>query len=122
MNTPADNPRSLAVTASWFSLGLAVGCACGFVAFSVVDQQVSFAHTGQGVLTGVLPRCFLYVMWAGEALAIVAGAGSFLSIRRNDIVAGAIAGIVARSLCGIAAGLFAGVILWLYVGHRVTGF
>jgi hypothetical protein len=90
--------------------------------FAAVDEQLSFAHTRQGVLTGILPRCILYLLWAGEGLAIFTGVGSFLCIRRNDIAAGAIVGIIARSLIGIAVGLFAGIILWLYVGHRVIGF
>ena len=122
MNLPTDNPQSLAVRASWLAFGLAVGCACGFMIFSAVDEQVSFAHTRHGVLTGLLPRCFLYFLWAGEGLAVVTGIGSLFCIRRRDIAAGAVVGIVARGLIGTAVGLFAGVILWLYVGHRVIGF
>lgn len=61
-------------------------------------------------------------MWAGEALAVFVGAGSFLLIRRNDFASKAIVGIVARSLGGIAVGLFGTLFLWLVVGHIVVGF
>jgi hypothetical protein len=82
----------------------------------------TFGRTRQGVLTGFLPRTVLYVLWAGEALAVVVGLGSFLLIARKDIASKAIIGIVARSLCGIAVGLCGGLVLWLIVGHIVTGF
>jgi len=42
------------------------------------------------------------VAWAGEALAIVVGIGSFLLIGKKDKNSEPIIGIVARSLCGIA--------------------
>jgi hypothetical protein len=122
MNLAPAQPRSLAAKASWVSLGLALGCACAFLVFSVIDEAIGFAHTRQGVLTGFLPRAALWMMWAGTGLAVITGIGSFLFIRRPDITSKAIIGIVARSLCGIGAGLCGCVVLWLYVGHRVIGF
>jgi hypothetical protein len=83
--------RSLAVKASWTTLGLAFGCAEVFLMGQVVNQISPFAHSPRGLLTGVVPRAGLYVLWAGE--------------------------IVARSLCGIAAGLFGTAFLWLVVGR-----
>jgi hypothetical protein len=122
MNSPTDKPRSLAARASWASFGLAFGCGLAFLMFQAVNQSSPFDHTRQGVLTGFLPRTILYMLWAGEALAVVVGLGSFLLIRRDDIASMAIVGIVARSLCGIAAGLFGTLVLWLVVGHIVIGF
>jgi ABC-type Mn2+/Zn2+ transport system permease subunit len=63
-----------------------------------------FDRTRQGVLTGLLPRTGLYLLWVVEPLAVVSGIGSFLLIRRNDVASETIIGIVARSLCGIAVG------------------
>jgi len=122
MNSPTDQPRSLSVKASWASLGLALGCACIFVVFRVVEQMSPFEQTKHGLLTGFLPRTVLFVLWAGEALAVVIGIGSFLLIRRKDITAKAMVGIVARSLIGIALGLFGVLFLWLWIGHVVIGF
>ena len=81
---------------------------------------VRFETNERGLLAGFLPRATLYVLWAGEALAVVVV--SFLLIRRHDIVSKAIIGIVARSLCGIAVGLIGTVVLRLIVGHIVIGF
>ena len=122
MNPPTAKQRSLAAEASWTALGLAVGCAAIFFVFYLIDQSTRFDRTSQGLLTGIVPRTILYVLWAGEALAVVAGVASFLLIRRNDVTSQAIAGIVARSLCGIATGLGGTVVLWLVVGHSVIGF
>jgi|GEM_PF-2149305 len=122
MNSPTDNRRSIAVKASWVSFGLALGCLCIFFVFQQVDQIVPFDRTKQGLLTGFLPRTGLYVLWAGEAFAVVAGIGSFLLIRRKDIASEAIIGIVVRSLCGIAVGLYGVIFLGLIVGHIVGGF
>ena len=83
---------------------------------------VRFETNERGLLAGFLPRATLYVLWAGEALAVVVGVVSFLLIRRHDIVSKAIIGIVARSLCGIAVGLIGTVVLRLIVGHIVIGF
>ena len=88
----------------------------------MVDQVLSFDRTKQGVLTGLLPRSILYVLWGGEALAVVIGIVSFLLIRQDDVTSKAIILIVARSLCGIVAGLFGTLVLWLVVGHIVIGF
>jgi hypothetical protein len=87
-----------------------------------MDQSTRFERTSQGLLTGIVPRMVLYVLWAGEALAVVVGIGSFPLIRKDDITSKVIVGIVARSLCGIAAGLCGTVFLWLIVGHSVIGF
>lgn len=122
MNAPAKTTRSLAANISWVSLGLAVGCACAFIVFCVFDESTGFAHTRRGILTGLLPRTSLWLMWAGTALAVIAGLGSFVLIRRPDITSQAIIGIVVRSLCGIIIGLGECVVLWLHVGHRVVGF
>ncbi len=122
MNSPTDNRRSIAAKASWASLGLALGCLCLNFIFVKVDQMPPFDRTTQGLLTGLLPRTGLCVLWAGEAFAVVAGIGSFLLIRRKDIASDAIIGIVARSLCGIAVGLYGVIVLWLIVGHLVIGF
>jgi hypothetical protein len=88
----------------------------------MVDQMASFDRTKQGVLTGLVPRTALYVVWAGEALAAIVGIGSFLLIRRGDRESHAIVGIAVRSLCGIGFGLCGTVVLWLVVGHLVIGF
>ena len=123
MNAPAKTTRSLAAKISWVSLGLAVGCVCALVVFEVLDEMIGFAHnTPHGILTGVLPRGALWVMWAGTGLAVIVGLGSFVLIRRPDIASKAITGIVVRSLIGIGVGLCECVVLWLYVGHRVIGF
>ena len=122
MNSPTDNRRSNAAKASWASLGLALGCLCLYFVFQQVDQMSPFDRTRQGLLTDFLPRTGLYVLWAGEAFAVVAGVGSFLLIRRKDFASDAIIGIVARSLCGIAVGLYGVIVLWLIVGHIVIGF
>ena len=123
MNSPTDQPQSLAAKASWFCLGLGFGCSSILLLFLVVDQTLSpFDQTRHGVLTGFLPRTVLFVLWAGEALAAVVGIGSFMLIRREDITSKAIGGIVARSLGGIVVGSFGVLFLWLYVGHRVIGF
>ena len=121
MNTETEQPRSPAAKASWAALVLALGCACGYLISVVVNQISPFDHTKHGVLTGLLPRTVLYVLWAGEGLAVVLGVASFLLIRKGDIVSQAIFGIVARSLCGIIVGLFGTLVLWLVVGH-VHGF
>ena len=121
MNAPAKTTRSLAAKISWVSLGLAVGCVCALVAFDVIDETFQLAQTRRGVLAGFLPRTALWLMWAGTALAVIAGLGSFVLIR-PDITSKAIIGIVVRSLCGIIVGLGGCVVLWLYVGHRVIGF
>lgn len=122
MNAPATTTRSLAAKVSWVSLVLAVGCVCAFIVFGVIDETFQFAQTRRGVLAGFLPRTALWLMWAGTALAVIAGLGSFVLIRRPDITSKAIIGIVARSLMGILIGLCGCVVLWLYVGHRVVGF
>ena len=123
MNSPTHRPRSLAAKGSWASLGLALGCAGIFLLFQVVDQLSPFDRERvRGVLTGFLPRAVLCALWAGEALAVIVGMGSFLLLRREDITSQAIIGIVARGLCGIAAGLFGVVFFWLIVGHIVIGF
>jgi hypothetical protein len=122
MSSLTDKPRSLAVKTSWGSIGVALGCVGLFLLFQLVDQAVSFEHTKMGVLTGFLPRAALLLMWGGEALAVLAGAVGFLLIRREDVAAGAMAGIVARNLCGIAVGSAGTLFLWLVVGHVVFGF
>jgi hypothetical protein len=99
------NQRSLAVKASWTALVLALACAGVFLIGQMTNQISPFEQSPRGLLTGFVPRAGLYVLWAGEALAVVVGIGSFLLIRRHDIASKAIIGIVARSLCGIAAGL-----------------
>ena len=40
-----------------------------------------FDRTRQGLLTGLLPRTGLYVLWAGEAVAVIVGIGNFLFVR-----------------------------------------
>ena len=122
MNSPTDKPRSLAVKASWTSLGLAFACGGVFLMGQVANQISPFEHSPRGLLTGFVPRTGLYVLWGGEALAVVVGIGSFLLIWRENIAAKSIVGVVARSLCGIAAGLIGTVFLWLVVGHIVIGF
>ena len=117
MNTETEQPRSPAAKASWAALVLALGCACGYLICVVVSQNSPFFQTKHGVLTLTV----LYVLWAGEGLAVVLGVASFLLIRKGDMVPVAIVGIVARSLCGIIVGLFGTLVLWLVVGH-VHGF
>jgi hypothetical protein len=122
MSSPADQPKSLAVRASWGALNLSLGCGVLFIALLMMDQALQFERTSNGVLMGFLPRTVLCVLWAGEALAVLVGAGSFLLIRRHDIESKAVIGIVLRSLGGIVAGLFGTLVLWLFVGHWVFGF
>lgn len=122
MTSPTEEPRSLAVKASWISVGLAIGCAGAFILFSAIDEMIGLAHTRHGILTGSLPRATLWMMWAGTGAAVITGFGSFVLIRRPDITSKAIIGIVARSLIGVTVGLSACIVLWLYVGHRVIGF
>jgi hypothetical protein len=121
LTTPArckgQQMRTVAVKASWASLGLALGCMCIFFIWQQLDEMSPFNRTKQGVLTGFLPGAVLYGLWAGEALAVVVGIGSFLLIRRKDITSKAIIGIVMRTLCGIAVGLFGVIFFWLIVGH-----
>jgi hypothetical protein len=90
--------------------------------FQELDQIAPFERTRQGLLTGVLPRTGLCVLWAGVALAVIVGIGSFLLIRTEDVTSKVIIGIVARSLGAIAVGLFGVILLWLVVGHIVVGF
>ncbi|MBC7817406.1 MAG: hypothetical protein IAG10_10995 [Planctomycetaceae bacterium] len=122
MTSPTQQPRSRAVKATWVSLGLAFGCGLVFLIGQVVNQIAPFEQTPRGLLVGFLPRAGLYILWAGEALAVIAGLASLLLIRRADITSKAVIGIVAGSLCGIAAGLFGTVFFWLIVGHIVIGF
>lgn len=122
MNSPEAIRGTVAKKSSWTSVGLSLGCAGVFLVFLMMDQMSPFDRTRQGVLTGFLPRTVLFLVWTGEALAVIVGIGSFLLIRREDRDANAIVGIVARSLCGIAVGLFGTVVLWLVVGHMVIGF
>ncbi len=99
-----------------------LGCLCVFYAFQQIDQISPFDRTSQGLLTGFMPRTGLYVLWAGEVLAVVVGIGSFLLIHQRDISSAATVGITARSLCGIGIGLFGIILLWQIVGHIVIGF
>ena len=122
MNSPTDPPRSLAAKASWASLGLALGGVGGCFFLQLLNLIVRFESNERGVLVSFLPRTTLYVLWAAEALAIVVGLVSFLLIRRHDIAAKAVIGIVVKSLCGIVVGLIGTVVLWLIVGHIVIGF
>ncbi len=115
-------PRSRAVKATWASLGLAFGCGLVFLLGQLVNQISPFEHSPRGLLTGFVPRAGLYLLWAGEALAVVVGLASLLLIRRTDIDTKAVVGIVAGSLCGIAVGLFGTIFFWLVVGHIVIGF
>jgi hypothetical protein len=122
MSSSAETSRSIATYVSWTSVLLAAGGVVCFLVFQVVDEFAPFEKTRIGVLTGFLPRALLSVGYVAAVLAIVLGAGSFLLIRQRDIISKAIPAIVGRSLCGIAVGLCAGVVLWLWVGHIVTGF
>jgi hypothetical protein len=122
VNAPTGKPQSPATKSSWASLALALGCLGLFILFQLSDQAAPFERGAQGVLTGFLPRAALWLLWAGEALAVGVGVVSFLLIRREDIACQAVAGIVARSLCGIVVGLFGVLLLWLVVGHTVIGF
>lgn len=122
MTSPTQPPRSRAVKATWASLGLALGCGLVFLLGQFVNQISPFAQTPRGLLAGLLPRAILYVLWAGEALAVVVGLLGLMFIRRVDIDSKAVIGIVAGSLCGIAVGLFGTVFFWLVVGHIVIGF
>jgi len=90
--------------------------------FLLVDQVSPFERTNQGVLTALLPRALLYLLWAGETLAVVMGVGSFLLIRQTDRLGQRVLGIAVRSLVGTIVGLISGLILWLVVGHVVIGF
>jgi hypothetical protein len=87
----------------------------------MVSQMVAF-ETRHGVLTGFAPRTFLWLLWAGEGLAVLSGLGSFLLIRRQDVASKSVVGIAVRSTCGLIMGLVGGVVLWLVVGHIVIGF
>lgn len=122
MTSPTQQPRSRAVKATWISLGLAFGCGFVFLVGQVVNVISPFEQTPRGPLAGFLPRAGLYLLWAGEALAVVAGLAGLLLIRRADITSKAVIGIVAGSLCGIAVGLFGVIFFWLIVGHIVIGF
>ncbi len=122
MTPTLDQRRSPAVKASWASLGLALGCACAFLVFQALDAAAPFEQTRQGVLTGIVPRTLLYLLWAGEALAVVAGGAGLVLIRRPDVVSQSLAGILVRSLSGIMIGLPGVIFFWLYVGYRVVGF
>ncbi len=123
MNLPTTYSRSMAVKVSWASLGLALGCLCVFYIFQQIDQVSPFDRAPkQRLLTSFLPRAGLYVLWVGEALAVVAGIGSFLLIRRKDISSMAVIGISVISLCGIGIGLYGTILLWLMVGQIVIGF
>lgn len=122
MTSPTPQPRSRAVKASWASLGLAFGCGFVFLIGQLVNQISPFAQTPRGLLVGFLPRAGLYVLWAGEALAVIVGLASLLLIRRADITSKAVVGIVAGSLCSIAVGIFGVIFFWLIVGHIVFGF
>lgn len=122
MTSPTQPPRSRAVKATRASLGLACGCGLVFLVGHLVNQIFPFAQSPRSLLAGPLPRAGLYVLWAGEALAVITGLAGLLLIRRADITSRAIVGIVAGSLCGIAAGLFGVIFFWLFVGHIVIGF
>jgi hypothetical protein len=93
-----------------------------FLIGQLVNQISPFAQTPRGLLAGFVPRAGLYVLWAGEALAVVAGVAGLLLIRRADITSKSVAGIVAASVCGITVGLFGTIFFWLVVGHIVIGF
>ena len=122
MNSTTHPPRSLAAKASWASLGLVLGGVCGCYFLQLLNLIARFETNERGLLVGILPRTTLYVLWAGEALAVVVGVVIVLLIRRHDIASKAIIGIVARGLCGITVGLIGTVVLWLIVGHIVIGF
>ena len=122
MTSLTDPPRSLATKASWGSLGLALGGVCGCFLLQLLNVIVRFETNQRGLLTGLLPRTALYVLWAAEALAVVVGVVSLLLIRRHDIASKAVIGIVVRNLCGITVGLIGTFVLWLIVGHIVIGF
>ena len=93
-----------------------------FLLGQLANQISPFEHSPRGPLTGFVPRAGLYVLWAGEALAVIAGLAGLLLIRRADIDSKAVVGIVAGSLCGIAVGMFGTIFFWLVVGHIVIGF
>ena len=122
MNPPGRVPQSIAAKMSWASLCLALGCLIIFLIFQQVDRMSPFDRTRQGLLTDFRTRTGLYVLWAGEALAVIAGIGSVLLMRRKDIASEAVIGIVMRSLCGVVVGLCGVIFLWLIVGHVVVGF
>jgi hypothetical protein len=81
-----------------------------------------FAQSPQGLLTGYVPRIGLFLLWAGEALAVIVGVTSLFLILKADIASQKVKGIVVRSMFSIAVGLIGVIFLWLIVGHIVIGF
>jgi hypothetical protein len=122
MTSQTQPPRSRAVKAIWISLGLAFGCGVVFLLGQFVNQVFPFAQSPRGLLTGIVPRIGLFLLWAGEALAVVVGLASLLLIRRSDMTSKDIIGIVVGSVCGITVGLIGVIFFWLIVGHVVIGF
>ncbi|MFY8200924.1 MAG: hypothetical protein ACOVLE_09660 [Pirellula staleyi] len=66
MTSQTQPPRSLAVKATWISLGLAFGCGVVFLLGQFVNQVFPFAQSPRGLLTGIVPRIGLFLLWAGE--------------------------------------------------------
>ncbi len=122
MTSQTQLPHSRAVKAIWISLGSAFGCGFVFFVGQFVNLFFPFAQSPRGLLTGYVLRIGLFLLWAGEAPAVVVGLASLLLIRRSDMSSKAIIGIVVGSVCGITVGLIGVIFFWLIVGHVVIGF
>ncbi len=122
MSSPKNSPFSVAAKASRASLALCLGFVCVFGAYLIADRISPYDRNGQGVLTGLLPRATLVVVWAGAALTALFGIASLLFIRKPDIATNAVYGIAGRGVFGVIMGLLGTLILWLFVGHAVIGF
>ena len=107
MNGPTEGATS-SVISSWASLALALGGILGYV----VSCAISPLPRG-------LDKAILTILLAGQVLAVVAGALSFLLIRQKDKDSKTVGGTVARSACGIILGLCAGAVTFFVWAHIV---
>ena len=107
------NAHSWASFISWASLGLAVGCAAGYLLLQILDETFALQSAEPRELSPTYLRLALTLIWIGETLAIPLGGLSLWMLRVEEIPLKAVDGIMLRSLAGMALGLCGTLVLWL---------